>query len=142
MNTTEAIRAAGGIHTRIGYAENAIVFDDVAQLLAFVELVRPMVGEGAKLSRGEVRKLPVEDQLRHQIANLERINANLNDRLFGALKTDPILAEGLHEVDHAMDLSRGVFHRVLDVACVAVARVKELEALAATPQAVQQKEQP
>lgn len=67
-------------------------------------------------------------QLRKQITDLERIKHDLEGRMFDALKTDKWLAAGLHEVDHAMDPSRAVFSRVLDVACVAVARVKELEA--------------
>jgi hypothetical protein len=71
--------------------------------------------------------------LQLQIKNLERIKQDLNNRLFGALKTDRTLALGLHEVDHAIDLNRGTYSAVLDVACVHVARVKELEAHLAAP---------
>jgi hypothetical protein len=42
MNTTEAIRAAGGTD----YAEGGIVFYSEAQFLAAAALVRPMAGEG------------------------------------------------------------------------------------------------
>lgn len=67
-------------------------------------------------------------KLRMQITNLERIKNDLEDRLFGALKTDRILAAALEEVDHAPSLSRGLYSDVLDIACVHIARVKELEA--------------
>lgn len=69
--------------------------------------------------------------LRLQITNLERQKHDLEGRLFDALKSDRVLRQGLHEVDHAPDISRGVYSQVLDVAAVHVAHTKLLlEALA------------
>jgi cell pole-organizing protein PopZ len=43
MNTTQAIRAAGGVT----YSDGLITFSDTAKFLAAAALVRPMAGEGA-----------------------------------------------------------------------------------------------
>lgn len=64
--------------------------------------------------------------LRMQITNLERQKHDLEGRLFDALKTDSVLREGLEQVDHAVNISRGVYSMVLDVAAVHVAHTKLL----------------
>lgn len=52
----------------------------------------------------------------------------LKRRLFEALDSDPILKEGLDEVDHALHINRMTYSRVLDVACAQKARADEAEA--------------
>lgn len=75
--------------------------------------------------------------LRDQIKNLERIKNDLSTRLFKALETEPTLTAALREVDHTPggSLSRALYSDVLDIACVHIARVKELEAAAPSPAA-------
>ncbi len=69
-------------------------------------------------------------RLRDQIKNLERIKNDLQTRLFKALETEPTLTAALREVDHTPggSLSRSLYSDVLDIACVHIAKVKELEA--------------
>jgi len=100
----------------------AHVYDAWAtQMRAYVDLDRSsrLNGGGAEIN-----------ELRDQIKNLERIKNDLNTRLFKALETDATLKAALHEVDHVSGgmLSRSLYSDVLDIACVHIARVKELEA--------------
>jgi hypothetical protein len=72
-----------------------------------------------------------EDEAARLDAAFDRMRKQRNalqERLFDALKSDPILKEGLEEVDHALHINRMTYSRVLDVACAQKARADEAEA--------------
>lgn len=103
--------AAGRVADEVAEGENVLA--DVDAHLS--EPCAPMSEEdAARLDAAFVRMRKQRDSLK--------------ERLFGALQSDPILKEGLEQVDHAQMIDRMTYSRVLDVACAQKARADEAEA--------------
>lgn len=63
-------------------------------------------------------KVKVKKDLTKQLEDVVKQRDNLRERLFKALDIEPILAEGLQEVDHSTHIRPSVLHNALDAASV------------------------